>query len=438
VRHPAYAGAYRYGCRQTDPRRKTPGQPSSGRVTRRPEECLVLIRDRVPAYITWDRFQANQERLTANRNRPGSPGAPRNGAALLGGLLGCGRCGCRMVVRYSGSKSRHSYACTSRSAEYAEPFCQSAPGPVLDELVASQILAAVAPAALEASLAAVAEVERERATLARQWQLRRERARYEAERAARQYQACEPETRLVARELERRWEEALKQQRQLEDDYGRWQRSAPARLTDDERAIRSLAADIPAVWGSETTTPADRQRIARLLLERVTVIADRTSDRVEVQLHWVGGLVRSHVLSRPVTRYDLMPGYPRLVERLREMAGAGLVAAEIAGRLNAEGFRPPRRAERFTAAIVLRLAARLTRIIQAPRRGLPAEGLQSVCRGTLARLSSGATPPPYPRPGNHRASLSAGLARGMGNGCRDRTTHALADLTIPAQVRPTR
>jgi DNA invertase Pin-like site-specific DNA recombinase len=366
VRHPSYAGAYRYGCRQTDPRRKVPGRPSSGQVTRRPDECHVLIRDRVPAYITWERFQANQERLAANRSRPESPGAPRDGAALLGGLLRCGRCGRRMMVRYSGSKRRPWYACTSASAEYADPLCQSAPGPVLDELVASQILAAVAPAALEASLAAVAEVERERATLARQWQLRRERARYEAERAARQYQACEPENRLVARELERRWEEALKQQRQLEDEHGRWLRSAPARLTDDdERAIRSLAADIPAVWEAETTTPADRQRIARLLLERVTVVADQASERVDVQLHWVGGLVRSHVIARPVTRYELLSDYPRLVERLREMAGEGLVAAEIAGRLTAEGFRPPRRAERFTAEMVWRLAARLG----IPRRG---------------------------------------------------------------------
>jgi DNA invertase Pin-like site-specific DNA recombinase len=360
VRHPAYAGAYRFGYRQTDPRRKVPGRPSSGQVTRRPEECHVLIRDRVPAYITWDRFQANQERLTANQNRPGSPGAPRNGAALLGGLLHCGRCGRRMSVRYSGSKSRPWYACTSASTEYAEPLCQSASGLVLDELVASQILAAVAPAALEASLAAVAEVERERATLARQWQLRRERARYEIERAARQYHACEPENRLVARELERRWEEALQQQRQLDDEYGRWLRSAPARLTDDDqRAIRSLAADIPAVWKAETTTPADRQRIARLLLERVTVMVDKTSERVDVQIHWIGGLVRSHVVSRPVNRYDLRSDYARFVERLRSLSSARLRAAEIAERLNAEGFRPPRRANQFTTASVLQLMSRL-------------------------------------------------------------------------------
>jgi hypothetical protein len=246
------------------------------------------------------------------------------------------------------------------AAEYAEPQCQSAPGAVLDEFVASQILAAVAPAALEASLAAVAEVERERGELARQWQLRRERARYEAERAARQYQACEPENRLVGRELERRWEEALRQHAKIQSEYERWQRSAPARLrAEDEQAIRSLAADIPTVWEAETTTPADRQRIARLLLERVTVTVDKSSERVNVQIHWVGGLVRSHVVARPVPRYDLRSDYPRLVERLRALSGARLCAAEIAERLNTEGFRPPRRGKRFTSAIVYRLLARL-------------------------------------------------------------------------------
>src|SRR5207302_4802909 len=142
-------------------------------------------------------------------------------------------------------------------------------GSGLDALVARQILAAVAPAALEASLSAVEDIERERAELHRHWQLRCERARYEAERAARQYHACEPENRLVARELERRWEAALQQKRRLDDEYDRFVRMAPAELSAEAvAAIRGLAADLPAVWAAATTTPADRQRVARLLLDR--------------------------------------------------------------------------------------------------------------------------------------------------------------------------
>lgn len=360
LRHPAYAGAYRFGYRQVDPRRKRAGRPHSGRRRTPLADLPVLLRDRVPAYIPWDRFEANQARLTANRSGPDTPGAPRAGAALVGGLIRCGRCGRRMQVHYGGAKSRPWYGCTRGITAYGEPVCQSLSAGCLDALVADQLLAAVRPAALEASLAAVAQVERERAALERQWRLRSERARYETDRAARQYQACEPENRLVARELERRWEHALAAQRQLDDEYERWRRAAPVRPTAaDEGAIRALAADLPAVWHAATTTPADRQRVARLLLERVVVTVDRASERVDVELHWLGGLVRPHVLARPVARYEGRADYPRLVERLRALCGEGLRAAAVADRLNAEGFRPPRRGNRFKPAVVLWLMTKV-------------------------------------------------------------------------------
>jgi hypothetical protein len=117
LRHPVYAGAYRFGHRPIDPRRKQPGRPPTGKLVRGPQECLVLIRDQVPACITWERFQANQERLAANRNGPATPGAPRCGPSLLAGLLRCGRCGRRLLVRYAGPKERLSYTGTRGSAD---------------------------------------------------------------------------------------------------------------------------------------------------------------------------------------------------------------------------------------------------------------------------------------------------------------------------------
>ena len=386
LHHPVYAGAYRFGHRPIDPRRKQPGRPNTGKLIRRPEECLVLIRDRLPAYITWDRFCANQDRLTSHQARPDRPGAPRRGKSLLAGLLRCGRCGRRMAVRYSGAKGLHSYNCCQGTSSYAEPLCQSLSGPVLDDLVARRIIAAVEPAALEASLAAIAEVERERGELFRHWQLRRERARYEAERAAKQYQACEPENRLVGRELEKRWEEALKSQRQVEDEFERWQRTAPGRLSsDDEQAIRSLAGDLPMVWHADTTTPAERQRIARLLIEHVTVTVDKASERVDVELHWTGGLVEPHILSRPVKRYDLQGDYPRLVEKLRLWGAEGLSAAAIADGLNAEGFRPPKRAKRFSSAMVRRLLWHLDLTRRQPHGSAAGLGRDEYRPGGLAR-----------------------------------------------------
>jgi len=164
----------------------------------------------------------------------------------------------------------------------------------------------------------------------------------------------------VARELERRWEAALKQQRQLDEEYDRFVQSAPAELSDNAlSSIRALAADLPAVWSAATTSPADRQRIARLLLERVVVTVAKASERVDVTLHWVGGVTRPHTIARPVTRYDQQSGYPRLVTRLRELCTGRLNSVAIAGRLNAEGFRPPKRTTRFTAEMVRRLTAQL-------------------------------------------------------------------------------
>ena len=124
-------------------------------------------------------------------------------------------------------------------------------------------------------------------------------------------------------------------------------------------SIRALAADLPAVWSAPTTTPADRQRIARLLLERVVVTVDKASERVDVALHWVGGDVRSHTLTRPVRRYDQHSEYPRLTARLRVLCGQRRAAAAIAAQLNAEGFHPPKRTTRFTRAMVLRLIGQL-------------------------------------------------------------------------------
>jgi hypothetical protein len=146
----------------------------------------------------------------------------------------------------------------------------------------------------------------------------------------------------VARELERRWEVALKHQRQLDDEYERWQRAAPADLSDTAvSSIRALAADLPAVWSASTTLPADRQRVVRFLLDRVVVTVDKASDGVAVALHWVGGAVRSHPLTRPVRRYEQLADYTRLRDRIAELRGAGESMAAVAECLNREGFRPP-------------------------------------------------------------------------------------------------
>ncbi|HEV3257762.1 MAG TPA: recombinase family protein [Gemmataceae bacterium] len=355
LHHPIYAGAYRYGHRAIAVTKQQPGRRGTGKQCLPSEECLVLLRDRVPAYITWERFEANQRKMQANRTNQDALGAPRQGAALLSGLICCGKCQRRMMVHYKGRPQAATYDCRG-DVYIAGPRCQSVSARAVDELVAGQILRVAEPAALEASLAAVADIEQERAALLRQWNLKIERADYEEARARRQYHACEPENRLVARTLERRWEEALQHQRQLQEEFQRWKQATPSQLSAPQReAIRELASDLPALWQAATTTAQERKQIARLLLERVTVIVDKESDQVNAKLQWMGGAQTEHVLARPVARYSQQAGYARLVSRLKELCREGLSSSEIATKLNAEGFRPARRAKAFNGAMVSRL-----------------------------------------------------------------------------------
>lgn len=361
LRHPTYAGAYRYGHRPIDPRRKQPGRPNTGKQVRRPEECEVLIRDHLPAYISWQRFEANCRKLDENCQRADTRGAPRRGAALLAGLIRCGICGRRMQVRYPSKPDRPAYVCTRASVDYAEPLCQGlSDGAKLDRCVGEALLEAVKPEALQASLAAVAELKKQHAELTRQWQLRLERAAQEVDWTARQYQACEPENRLVARELERLWEEALREHRKVEEDFRRWQQNGQPKLGEqDRRAIEALAEDLPGVFWAASTTAEDRHQMARLLLERVEVRVDKQSEAVDVRLHWQGGMVSERTIERSVSRYARQASYPRLVSRLRELSQGQLNASQIARRLDEEGFVPPKRAKRFSGSMVRRLLGEL-------------------------------------------------------------------------------
>ncbi len=205
--HPLYAGAHVYGRRQVDPRRKQPERPQTGRVVMDPADWHALLPDHCPAYISWTEYERNQERLQQNRGQAEARGAVRQGAALLAGLVVCARCTRRLQVHYN-RQNHHSYHCTQRRNNYGEPLCQCISGPCLDAFVRHHVLAALEPATLELSLAAAERVQQERDELTQLWQQRLERARYEADRAARQYHAVEPENRLVVRTLERAWEES--------------------------------------------------------------------------------------------------------------------------------------------------------------------------------------------------------------------------------------
>ena len=356
LHHPIYAGAYRWGYRKIDPRKQQPGRPNTGKTVNAPESCEVFVKDRFPAYISWERFEAIQQRLANNRAIAAAQGAPREGPALLGGLLVCGRCQRRLAPSYSGRANHLRYMCMRGTIDYGAPFCTGLSGAVLDDFVVTQLMTMLQPAALEWSIAAEEKLRAERTQLDAHWRQRLERAHYEAQRAARQYSAVEPENRLVARELERQWEEALRHEQLEQEAYARFRLEQPRDLTPGEReAIRRLAHDVPSLWAAPEMTPQDRQEIVRLLLEQVTVTVQGDSELVDVMLHWAGGARGQHRLIRPVQRYDQLSTYPQLLARIDALREEGLTFEQIAARLNQEGFYPPKRTDRFTGEMLTRL-----------------------------------------------------------------------------------
>lgn len=353
LHNPIYAGYYAYGRRQIEPSRKMPGRPSTGRVVRSIDEWLVALPDRMPAYISVARYEANLARLQANRNTAATPGAAKDGAALLGGLLRCGRCnGQRMIVGYH--DGRYDYTCVTEKVNYgAASCCQHIAGPALDAYVTGQVLAAITPAAIEVSLRAAEQVEAEHTELDNLWRHRVERAEQDADRARRQYQLVEPENRLVARSLERQWEHELAVLDRITSDYQRFRNQHPRTLSTGQRdTIARLAHDLPVLWAAPTTGVTDRKELLRILIEQITATIADDSELVDVTIRWAGGHLTTGQAVRPVARFNQLSYYPQLIDMITELAGHGLTNPQIAERLNAAGLRPPKRVERFGASQV--------------------------------------------------------------------------------------
>jgi DNA invertase Pin-like site-specific DNA recombinase/DNA-binding transcriptional MerR regulator len=350
LRHPIYAGAYAYGLHRAGVKNPVTGRTEGGTWFVPPEELPVLIHDRLPAYISWDQFLKNQEQLKQNRSLHHTRGAPKRGEALLPGLVVCGKCGRHLATKYQTDK-RPSYYCEEYWRLALDEPCGRITASTLDDLVEREVLRALEPATLELSLRAIANVEQERQRLHDQWRQKLERARQDVDRAERHYHTVEPENRLVARTLEVRWEDALKMQRQVEEDYHRFLAKLPVLLSpEDRQRIYSLSDSVAALWHASGTSALDRKQIVRCLVERVIVTVEKATELNDVTIVWQGGLSTRHQVARPVGGYEQLKDYRRLTERIAQLHREGLHLAQIAQQLNDEGFVPPRRRGPFTAS----------------------------------------------------------------------------------------
>jgi len=342
LHNPIYAGTYAYGRRQKA-QVVVDGEIRSCRKRLAEREWAVRIVDAHPAYIDWETFVSNQERVRKNQARMhGAIGgaAPKEGHALLAGIVICGRCGSRMRVNYT-SHDRVSwrYVCVGNT-DKRESTCWSVNGEAIDNMVEKLFLSTMVPEEIDLTIAVEQEASSQARSLEGQWQARLEQARYEARRAERRYKAVDPDNRVVARTLEREWEVRLQDLEDVERQYADARRACRVDLGDRDRAaLRDIAGDLPAVWRAPTTSAADRKAMLRLVIEMISlepIEIPVRSTRVSVQ--WCSGAVDERRVERPP--YPVASPRPtELLDRIRTMLDEGLSNAQIAQRLNDEGLR---------------------------------------------------------------------------------------------------
>jgi hypothetical protein len=302
----------------------------------------VCLQDHHEGYLSWDEFLTNDRRLHQNWFRATTRGAPREGHALLQGIAWCGHCGAKLHVHsYSvRDQRRPGYLCTAAySNEGATHTCQCMSAGPVDAAVVAAFLGAMAPAQLELALEAIAHLQAEKAALRRQWDQQLHQARYEVQLAQRQYDAVDPDHRLVAQTLETRWNEKLGALQTLERAFAEAEtRSHFTVNAGEEQRIRALAQELPKVWAAPTTTDRERKQLLRYAITEVQLDGVRERGVIEIRITWRSGAVTVH----RVDRLSVGSWAPRtsaeVVERVRALAKT-YTPAQIADRLQREGLR---------------------------------------------------------------------------------------------------
>jgi DNA invertase Pin-like site-specific DNA recombinase len=353
LKNPAYAGAFVYGRT-----RQRPSSLPGGRPFKSPRPGMdwrIVVKDKYPAYISWDTFDKIQAMLRDNRAeylRIKSRGIPRDGAALLHGITWCGECGHKMVVRYKGGSQ---YVCNHLRQQHDVPVCQCLRAAPIDAQVAAAFLEAVAPAEIDA-LSRARKAQRQADEALRHAEEQQvQRLRYQAMLAERQFNRVDPDNRLVASELERRWEAALIELRRAEEALARRAIAAPRQAVGIDPRLRAkvvaLGQQLPELWADPATRREHRKALLRCLIDKV-VIRRSARDRAEVRIVWRGGATTELAVMMPVNALAALPRHAEMEQRVCELAANGLHDDEIARMLTAEGHRSPwRGAEVLTSTV---------------------------------------------------------------------------------------
>ncbi|MEA3302852.1 MAG: recombinase family protein [Pseudomonadota bacterium] len=336
LHNPRYAGAFVYGRSRT--RKGIDGHSHVQKLGR--DQWQIVLPDTHAGYITWETFEANQQRLRDNAQAHGEErrkGPPREGVALLQGLVLCGKCGTRMSVRYTslGQQLAPNYLCQRHGIEHGRPICQQVPGAGIDEAIGRLLLEVLTPGNLQVALAIEQEL---RARVQEADALRRqqvERARYEVDLARRRYHRVDPDNRLVADVLEAEWNEKLRALQTAQDDYERQSQRDQQCLNEKQKAsILALAKDFPQVWNDQATPQRERKRLLRLLIEDVTLLKAK---QIHVHVRFRGGKTRSLNLPLPQSSWQLRQTDQRVIDEIDRLL-EHYTDRQIAERLNEQGL----------------------------------------------------------------------------------------------------
>ena len=341
VSNPTYGGAYAFGKTKTKTTviegraRKTVGHPKPR------GEWTVLLPGHHPGYISWEQYERHQAMLAANAHMKSGmqPKAGRGGRALLSGVLRCRRCGRMLYVSYSGRQGMVlRYRCQGDHQRSGDPRCLTFSGLRVERAVAEEVLRAIGGNAVEAAVEAAEKMRRHFQEQRRAVELEREQARYEAKLAARRYEAVDPDQRLVAAELEARWNAALQKAQELEDRLRAFDDTGTLPAIPDKEILLSLAQDLPAVWNSPGIAASLKQRIVRILVEEVVVDVDEEKQEVVLLIHWAGGRHSELRVSKRGTGQQGQATEADAIAVIRQMSGR-FGDGEIAATLNRLSLR---------------------------------------------------------------------------------------------------
>ena len=341
LKNPAYAGAFVYG--KTRSVRKDPTSPHTQEVRLPMDQWKIRINDIYPAYITWDTFEQIQQMLVENYaayDRNKSRGVPRDGAALLHGMVYCGECGHKMVVQY---KNGTRYLCNYLRQQYHVPVCQYIHADPVDEKIVEAFFQALSPVELDVYAAAVATQQATAQNVTHAHHQHLERLRYEATLAGRQFNHVDPDNRLVAAELEKRWEGALADLKQAEETEATRIISPPSLLalsSELQTAFRAIGQHLPALWQQGLVSQRHKKALLRALIDKV-VVHRFARDQMQARIVWKGGETTTFVIPVPIGTFKDLAGAEDMERLILERSAAGILDEEIAQELTDLGYRSP-------------------------------------------------------------------------------------------------